>query len=84
MKWAEKRWALLRWSKWFDFLINLGMSNNLNHFSIFWKCLEELVMVIRVVDVEGGLPLDVMRVVKIIMVVGVVREANVQYFITQL
>ena len=84
MKWAEKRWALLRWSKWFDFLINLGMSNNLNHFSIFWKYLEELVMVIRVVDVEGGLPLDVMRVVKIIMVVGVVREANVQYFITQL
>ena len=84
MKWAEKRWALLRWSKWFDFLINLGMSNNLNHFSIFWKYLEELVMVIRVVDVEGGLPLDVMRVVKIIMVVGVVREANVQYLITQL
>ena len=41
-------------------------------------------MVIRVVDVEVGLPLDVMRVVKIIMVVGVVREANVQYFITQL
>ena len=41
-------------------------------------------MVIRVVDVEGGLPLDVMRVVKIIMVVGVVREANVQYFIAQL
>ena len=38
-------------------------------------------MVIRVVDVEGGLPLDVMRVVKIIMVVGVVREANVQYLI---
>ena len=84
MKWAEKRWALLRWSKWFDFLINLRMSNNLNHFSIFWKYLEELVMVIRVVDVEGGLPLDVMRVVKIIMVVGVVREANVQYLITQL